>query len=122
MANRSGIVLVEDTLTKRMATLPVVVDRAAAFAMMSSAAPIENYMKSNAPWQDQTTNARNGLAARYAGKEGGVHTLVLFHQVDYGIWLEVANDGAYAIITPSLEVGGEMVMKRLANVFAAAQG
>lgn len=70
---------------------------------------IESSMKQNAPWTDQTGNARNGLAARaYDADEE--HGIVLFHQVPYGIWLEVKWSGRYAIIAPSLEEFGPKVM------------
>jgi hypothetical protein len=92
------------------------VNRAAAFVLMKNAAPAENWMKTNAPWTDQTTNARNGLSARYAGSSGGVHTMVLFHQVDYGIWLEVRWEGKYAIIDPALKEWGPRVMQDLVNL------
>lgn len=80
-------------------------------------APAENYMKSNAPWKDRTTNARNGLAARYTGvNSDDQHEMVLFHQVDYGIWLEIKDDGKYAIILPTIQEFGPRVMKTLKGI------
>jgi hypothetical protein len=70
--------------------------------MQYYAPQIESYAKANAPWTDQTGNARNGLAAR-AGREGQSYYIVLYHQVPYGIWLEVKYDGRNAIIMPTLE-------------------
>ena len=71
---------------------------------------VESYMKTNASWTDRTGNARNGLAAR-AYREGKEAGIVLYHQVPYGIWLEVANSGRYAIINPTIESQGPMVME-----------
>lgn len=74
-------------------------------------APVcENYMKTNAPWTDRTGNARNGLAAR-AYQEGDEVGIVLYHQVDYGIWLETRWSGKYAIIQPTIDEMGPRVMR-----------
>lgn len=86
------------------------------YATMEFYAPqVENYAKVNAPWTDRTGNARNGLAAR-AFQETGNAGIVLFHQVPYGIWLEVKNSGAYAIIMPTIDYYGPVVMRRLERV------
>lgn len=71
---------------------------------------VESDMKTNAPWIDQTGNARNGLAAR-AFRDKQNAGIVLYHQVPYGIWLEVAHGGKYAIINPTIEADGPMVME-----------
>jgi hypothetical protein len=73
---------------------------------------IEGYMKVNAPWSDQTSNARNGLAAR-AFRESGSMGIVMFHQVPYGIYLETKYSGRYAIIGPTIEEYGPRVMGSL---------
>lgn len=70
---------------------------------------IENWMKSNASWTDQTGAARNGLAARFYS-DGSGRGIVLFHQVPYGVWLEVRFSGRYAIINPALQEWGPRVM------------
>jgi hypothetical protein len=87
------------------------VRRAAIITAESCAPDVENYMKMNAPWQDQTGNARNGLFARpYV--EGDNIGIELGHSVPYGIWLEVRWDGKYAIIQPTLDEMGPFVMRR----------
>lgn len=86
--------------------------RRAAWAAASSMAPeVENYMKLNAPWTDQTTNARNGLAAR-AYQDHDETGIVLYHQVSYGIFLETRFNGRYAIINPAIEAMSPKVMAR----------
>jgi hypothetical protein len=76
-----------------------------------SAPDVENYMKLNAPWTDQTTNARNGLIAR-AFQEGDTVGIDLAHSVAYGIFLEVKWSGRYAIIEPTIQAMGPVVMRR----------
>jgi hypothetical protein len=76
------------------------------------AAKIESYAKLHAVWTDRTSNARQGLTAR-AFKEATAVTLLLFHTVEYGIWLEVANAGRYAIILRSLEAHYSVYMSAI---------
>jgi hypothetical protein len=71
---------------------------------------IENWMKSNASWTDQTGAARNGLAARYYNEQDS-RGIILYHQVPYGIWLEVRFSGRYGIIVPAMEEWGPRVME-----------
>lgn len=66
--------------------------------------------KENAPWQDRTGDARAGLDAEVT-TEGNLVVLSLFHTVEYGIWLETAFSGDYAIIMPTLEKWGMEVFR-----------
>jgi len=70
---------------------------------------IENYAKMNAPWSDRTGAARDGLTASVE-EDGGEIVLELAHTVEYGIWLETIQDGAYAIIMPTLEALGPEIL------------
>lgn len=58
-------------------------------------------MKTSAPWNDITGNARNGLAAR-ASVAGNGAKITLSHGVPYGIWLEVRRSGALAVVRPAI--------------------
>jgi hypothetical protein len=66
------------------------------------AAKIEAWMKLNAPWEDRTSNARQTL---YTEVENTLLSIAIAmdHGMEYGFWLEVANQGAYAIIGPALD-------------------
>lgn len=57
----------------------------------------ETFMKVNAPWTDQTTNARNGLFTAVQ-HEGYTHKMLLSHGVPYGLWLELRFSGRYGIV------------------------
>jgi hypothetical protein len=63
---------------------------------------IASYAKANAPWTDRTTNARQGLTGIAIPAATGV-VIYLFHTMYYGIFLELAHGGAYAIILKSME-------------------
>lgn len=71
-------------------------------AFAKRAPDIESYAKNNAPWDDRTGAARNGLTAEVNRMDGTI-SLDLFHTVDYGQWLEVIQNGRFAVILPTLE-------------------
>jgi hypothetical protein len=83
------------------------------FAFMEDKAM--EYMKSNAPWTDQTGNARNTLSAK-SFPDPDEYTLVIYHQMPYGIWLEVRWEGKYAILIPSIEHLGPEIMSALRDI------
>lgn len=93
------------------------VHRAAAFALFQSiGGDIEKYARVHAPWQDHTTNARQGLFAVPDIEKDRV-ILYLSHGVEYGVYLELCNQGRYAIIMPTLELHYPMVKKELRNMY-----
>lgn len=115
MPRRSGITWVEDTLTPGLDAFPGKLSRAVGAVMQFHEPQVQSYMKLNAPWTDRTTNARNGLKAKYV-RAGDLHSIVAFHSVPYGIWLEVANHGKYRIIVPTILTQGREVMKTMRDV------
>jgi hypothetical protein len=77
-------------------------------------------MKAKAPWTDRTSAARNGLhsKATHRGRAGfKQHELLAAHGVPYGIWLEIANSGKYAILIPTIVAVGREIMKVLNGSF-----
>lgn len=65
---------------------------------------MEAYAKSNAPWKDRTTDAREGLHTVVVhDKRREESTIWLAHGVGYGIWLETMQGGAFAIIMPTIQ-------------------
>lgn len=94
----------------------------AVMAVLEYKAPqVEAYMKQNAPWQDQTGNARQGLRAEAYDLGGTTKGIILYGQVPYQIWLEVKYSGKYAIILPTIEVEGPMVMESLQGILGKVQ-
>lgn len=82
---------------------------------------VENYAKENAPWEDRSGDARAGLKAEGRQRLTS-YTIVLYHTVDYGIWLEVRWDGRYAIIVPTIVHMGHELMDRMDFVVVMAEG
>lgn len=105
----------EDTITPTVNALPGYVDKIVSTTTRYYEPRVENWMKNNAPWQDQTTNARNGLAAR-SGKSGRTHWIVAFHQVPYGIHLETRWNAKYAVIMPAIDKFGPEIMDTLQRI------
>lgn len=91
--------------------------RAVAATMKFHQGPAEKYMKHNAPWHDRTSNARNGLKAR-AKRSGKKFFIILFHTVDYGIYLEngTENMRARPIIRPTIAVYAPKVVLTLTKI------
>lgn len=112
IAVEGGKILIRDGgLRANLRRGPQQVMDAAWTTAQRSAPDVESYMKTEAPWQDQTSNARNGLIAR-AFKEGTTVGIDLAHSVSYGIYLEAKWSGRYAIIQPTIDHMGPIVMAR----------
>ena len=106
-----------DTLTPRSAKFAVVADLAAREILQHAAEAVEQYAQANAPWEDQSGAARDGLTAEYEDAGLFKHAIILYHTVDYGIWLEIRWNGRYAIIIPTIEHMGPTVMAATSNMF-----
>lgn len=74
------------------------------FLLATRYAPeIERWMKANASWTDRTDNARQTLYAEVTDIINSAVILFFGHGVDYGVFLELAHGGTYAIVTPALD-------------------
>lgn len=112
----AGFRLTEDTISPNLAKLGPWANKVCFATLRYHEGRAESYAKLNAPWTDQTTNARNGLTAK-SGRTGKTHWLVLAHRVPYGIYLETRWAGRYAIIMPTLiDEIGPSVMQTLQGI------
>ena len=78
--------------------------KAGLYALLQNwAGTMEDYAKTHAPWTDRTSHARQSL---HGGVDvrGDQQVLYLSHGVEYGIWLELAHGGNYAIVGPTVDV------------------
>ena len=75
----------------------------------------ENYAKQNRPWADRTGHARQRLT-------GSVETLSdrtrihIGHGVDYGIYLELANQKRFAILQKTVNTVSPEILKGFKEV------
>lgn len=74
------------------------------------------YAKFNAPWSDRTGLAREGLDIEVY-EEFGFIVVDLFHTVDYGLWLEVIQNGRFATVMPTLETFAAELLHKAGAVF-----
>lgn len=98
---RSDIRIISDTLRPNLDIADEKAKAAIDIALDYYVVRVINHMRTNARWTDRTTNARNGLLAKRFGDGDGA-SIVLYHSVPYGIWLEVRWSGRYAIIGPTM--------------------
>lgn len=76
---------------------------------------VVRFAQEKARWQDITGMARAFLHAK-SFHEPSRHTIVLYHQVSYGPYLEINWNGRWGIILLTIEVMGEELMKKLVGI------
>lgn len=81
---------------------------------------LQNSSKENRRWTDRTGHARQRLHG-FVGEIPEGYRITLAHGVDYGLWLELANEKRFAIIPQTIHYVGtfeimpgfERLMERL---------
>lgn len=100
MARRGSFVF--DSLTPSLQALLPRIDAAVDLVFDRYEPIAESYARTNAPWRDNTGNARAGLFAKHDADPMVLHTLTVYGTMPYTFWLEVRWSGKYAIIGPTL--------------------
>lgn len=111
--------ITSDTLTPGLEALDGVLKGGIMTGMDYGATLAEQQARTNAPWTDRTGNARNGLFA-VAVDEDPTFLLVLYHTMPYGVYLEAAHSGRFAIIMPTLEAIRSAVLTAVSAAMARA--
>lgn len=78
---------------------------------------MQDHARDNAIWTDRTGHARQGLFYQVEGGDKSVK-IHLAHTMEYGLWLEVANGGKYAIIMPTIDALLGQLKQDLEAIFA----
>lgn len=91
------------------------------------AAEATAWMKANHPWTNRTGAAERGLHVDVMESPGVLVELVFSHDdnLDYPVWLEIANGGRFAIIAPAIDHFGPIFMadlQRIVNLGLATKG
>lgn len=97
-------------LKRNLTTFGSKVNRNISAVMDYNAGYTTGWLKANAPWTDDTSAARTGLVT-LPFNVGTQHELLMAYSVSYGIWLEIANSGRYAVITPAMRIVGAKIMR-----------
>lgn len=80
------------------------------------ATKMEAWAKDNATWTDRTGNARQSLRGRSYWEDANKIVAQISHGVDYGIWLELANQKKYAILEETIEAHKSEILDAWAEV------
>jgi hypothetical protein len=81
-------------------------------------AVIESEAKANAVWVDRTGAARQTLSGFKIELAKEIVAIYLAGGVDYQIFLELKNQGRYAIILPTLEQNYAPITQMLRDIFS----
>lgn len=120
---KSGFRLDISKLANGLIGAPDKADLAIRMYTEQGALQLQNFAKENRRWTDRTGHARQRMTG-YVGKIANGYRITLAHGVDYGIWLELANEKRYSIIPQAIEYVGtfeimpgfEKLMERLGRV------
>lgn len=82
----------------------------------TKASELQAKMKLNRPWTDRTNMAKALLNAKVSQPDKNTIRITLAHGVEYGIWLELANEKNYAIIAPTIREEGPRIVEDLGNL------
>lgn len=76
---------------------------------------ITAYMKLNAPWTDRTGEARANLYSVVQTEAGQMVSILISHGslIPYGVYLELAYAGRFAIISPTIDAFGPRVFREV---------
>lgn len=92
----------EDELVKGIDELNKRIAAALLMKLATEAEVLRYKMQSNRPWTDRTGMAKATLTAKVSRPKPELFRTTLAHGVDYGVWLELANEKNYAIIQPTI--------------------
>lgn len=84
--------------------------------MQTAASKMESWAKENAPWTDRTGAARQRLHGEAYWENPKVVVAAIMHQVDYGIYLELAHQRKYAILEKTLEEHKDEIQDAVATL------
>lgn len=84
--------------------------------MQTAASKMESWAKENAPWTDRTGAARQRLHGEAYWENPKVVVAAIMHQVDYGVYLELAHQRRFAILEKTLEEHKEEIQDAVATL------
>lgn len=91
-----------DEVIKNLKEITPKLKRALYLDAQNISSKMEAWAKNNAVWTDQTSHARQFLKATVSWKNSDELMVSISHHVDYGVFLELCNEGKYAILEKSI--------------------
>lgn len=64
---------------------------------------MEAWARDNAPWEDRTAHAKLFLRSTVKWTNTNTLMIAMSHNVDYGVYLELCNEGKYAILEKTIQ-------------------
>lgn len=106
------------TLKKNLDNMSVKLGAVLLMYAATKADELKYKMKANRPWTDRTNMAKALLDAKVSQPDKNTIRITLSHGVEYGIWLELANNKNYAIIAPTIRDEGPRIIDDLDNLMS----
>lgn len=91
-----------DEVMSNLKDFPRKLKAALALDAQNISADMEEWAKANTPWTDQTGMARKYLQSHISWNNTDTLLVTLSHHVEYGVYLELANECKYAILEKAL--------------------
>lgn len=109
---------IDDQISANLGKMSQKVGTAVLMYAATQASQIQAYMVTNHKWTNRTFMAEKTMSAIVSRPDENTIRITLAYGVNYGIWLELANEKNYAIIQPTLNVYGPRVINDMNNLMA----
>lgn len=84
-----------------------------------AAANMQNWARENRPWNDDTGNARAGLNGGSFWANPYILLIYIAHSMEYGVYLELANDSKNEILRPTAEKFAPQIHENAKKIMGA---
>jgi hypothetical protein len=108
----------ESTLKKNLDSMSAKLGAVILMYAATKASELQSKMKLNRPWTDRTGMAKALLNAKVSQPNNETVRITLSHGVEYGIWLELANEKNYAVIAPTIREEGPRIVSDLSDLMS----
>lgn len=104
-----------EELKKCLESLPANIQKDLIAYGNTSAASLQGEAQKTRPWKDHTADARKRIKGYCTPVDTGIR-IYLAHGVEYGVYLEFANEKKYAVIYPVLRRKGPEILNGAVKV------
>lgn len=111
----SGVIIDTDSAKKIIKELENIESRLRiSLRIVSDAAAkkMANWAKENQPWTPRTGDAQKFLSGDAYWQDKNILVTAVMHNVDYGIWLELAHEKKYAVLENAIETQRENLIRQ----------
>lgn len=105
-------------LRKKIDAMPDKFGKALLMYCATKSKGLESKMKRKRPWTDRTGMAKATLNSKVSQPSQEIIRITLAHGVEYGIWLELANEKRYAIVGPTIREEAPIIVADLGDLMS----